>query len=216
MSSSNYARFKVGQPSSKWIIARFNPDGAESSATNHQGRICYYRAGAWYVPLNGGIPANHVSSERIWGIPAFVQAKEALAKADGTAETPVITPEVAKAAGLNPKDAVGQKKAPLHLIPVAALAAEAAAFRDGVRKYGAANWRITGVQASIYIAAALRHISLWYDGGEDVASDSKVKHLGHARACLGIVLDAEACGTLTDDRPPAVPGLEAILAGLGA
>lgn len=117
---------------------------------------------------------------------------------------------------VNPKDAVGQKKAPLHLIPVAALAAEAGAFRDGVRKYGAANWRITGVQASIYIAAALRHISLWYDGGEDVASDSKVKHLGHARACLGIVLDAEACGTLTDDRPPAVPGLEAILAGLGA
>lgn len=119
-------------------------------------------------------------------------------------------------ASVNPKDAVGQKKAPLHLLPVAALAAEAAAFRDGVHKYGAANWRVSGVQASIYIAAALRHISLWYDGGEDVASDSKVKHLGHARACLGIVLDAEACGTLTDDRPPAVPGLEAILSGLGA
>lgn len=209
MSSSYYAEFKVGQPATAFSLVRFNPGKAESRATNHQGSICYYQAGAWYVPRDGGIPASRAISDQIWGIP------EAIAGI-GTAETPVLTPEVAKAAGLNPKDAVGQKKAPLHLIPVAALAAEAGAFRDGVRKYGAANWRITGVQASVYIAAALRHISLWYDGGEDVASDSKVKHLGHARACLGIVLDAEACGTLTDDRPPAVPGLEAILAGLGA
>lgn len=212
MSSSDYAKFKVGQPSAKYCIVRFNPEGSEHTATNYLGKVCYYQAGAWYVPLNGGIPANHVSSEVVWSIPAAIQAARAL----GTAETPVLTPELAKAAGVNPKDVAGQKKAPLHLIPVAALAAEAGAFRDGVRKYGAANWRITGVQASIYIAAALRHISLWYDGGEDVAGDSKVKHLGHARACLGIVLDAEACGTLTDDRPPAVPGLEAILAGLGA
>lgn len=217
MATSEYAKFKVGQPSTKYSLVRFNPEGAESKATNGLGSVCYYRAGSWYVPKNGGIPASHQSSERIWGIPAEASSATPLAKGiDLLVAATTAAEVVASTAGVNPKDAVGQKKAPLHLIPVAALAAEAGAFRDGVRKYGAANWRTTGVQASVYIAAALRHISLWYDGGEDVASDSKVKHLGHARACLGIVLDAEACGTLTDDRPPAVPGLEAILAGLGA
>jgi hypothetical protein len=28
-----------------------------------------------------------------------------------------------------------------------------------------------------------------------------VRHLGHAKACLGILLDAEATGNLIDDRP---------------
>ena len=33
------------------------------------------------------------------------------------------------------------------------------------------------------------------------APDSKAHHLGHARACLGILLDAMANGCLEDDRP---------------
>lgn len=107
----------------------------------------------------------------------------------------------------NPKDVQGRKKAPLHLIPATAQVHLARAFNDGVQKYGQANWREKGVNASVYVAAAQRHLALWYDGGEELADDSKVHHLGHAMACLAIILDAQQCGKLNDDRPDAVPGL---------
>lgn len=107
----------------------------------------------------------------------------------------------------NPKDIQGRKKAPLHLIPAVAQVHLSRAFNDGVQKYGQANWREKGVNASVYVAAAQRHLALWYDGGEELAEDSKVHHLGHAMACLAIILDAQQCGKLNDDRPDAVPGL---------
>lgn len=109
--------------------------------------------------------------------------------------------------GGNPKDAQGRKKVPLHLIPAVAQVHLARAFNDGVQKYGQANWRKSGVNASVYVSAAQRHLALWYDGGEELADDSKVHHLGHAMACLAIILDAQQCGKLNDDRPDAVPGL---------
>lgn len=102
----------------------------------------------------------------------------------------------------NPKDLLGIKKPPLDLIPAAAELHESMAMANGAGKYGPYNWRGKQVRASIYIAAALRHLKSWQDG-ERVASDSGVHHLGHARACLGILLDAEATGNLIDDRPPA-------------
>jgi hypothetical protein len=52
----------------------------------------------------------------------------------------------------------------------------------------------------VYVDAALRHLNAWFDG-EQEASDSGVHHLGHARACMAILLDAEATGNLIDDRP---------------
>ena len=103
----------------------------------------------------------------------------------------------------NPKDAFGSVKVPLHLVPAVGTAHEAMAFKDGARKYGPYNWRAKEVVASIYVSAAKRHIDAWFDG-EELSADAKVKHLGHARACLGIILDAEASGTLIDDRP--LPG----------
>ena len=111
----------------------------------------------------------------------------------------------------NPKSTQGAKKVPLGLIPTAASAEMAKAFADGCRKYGQANWRDTGVSATVYIHALLRHVALYYDGGEEVASDSGVHHLGHAMACLAIILDAAACGKLVDDRPTPVPNLEQLL-----
>lgn len=111
----------------------------------------------------------------------------------------------------NPKSVQGSKKFALRLAPTVALIHLNAALEDGVKKYGAANWRDKGVAASVYIDAALRHIQLYYDGGEDVASDSKVKHLGHSMACLAIILDAEASNTLKDDRPQPMPGLAKLL-----
>ncbi|MFZ3194099.1 MAG: dATP/dGTP diphosphohydrolase domain-containing protein [Moraxellaceae bacterium] len=102
----------------------------------------------------------------------------------------------------NPKTVYGQAKPSLGLVPGAALVHCAEALRDGSAKYGRANWRDDPVSVSTYYDATLRHMTQWLDGeGTDPAS--KVHHLGHAMANLAILLDAEAHGTLIDDRPPA-------------
>lgn len=108
----------------------------------------------------------------------------------------------------NPKDRVGAHKPPLHLIPPAAELLESMVMALGAKKYGAFNWRTSSVKASIYVAAARRHLLQWFDGQDD-DPESGVSHLAHARACLGILLDAIATNHLVDDRPP--PGVSADL-----
>jgi hypothetical protein len=103
----------------------------------------------------------------------------------------------------NPKDAIGNRKLQLGLVPFAFQALTALALTDGKYKYGAHNWTIGGVRASIYIDAAMRHLQRWNNGQEN-DPDSNVHNLGHAAACLAILLDAEARGVLRDDRPPAM------------
>lgn len=102
----------------------------------------------------------------------------------------------------NPKDRVGANKPPLHLIPATAEITESMVMALGAKKYGPYNWRETKVRASVYVAAARRHLAQWFDGQED-DPESGVSHLAHARACLGILLDAMATNQLVDDRPPA-------------
>ena len=111
----------------------------------------------------------------------------------------------------NPKSVQGAKKHSLRLLLLPAQVAACAALEDGCKKYGAANWRETGVAASVYMDAALRHMFQYFDGGEQVASDSGVHHLGHAIACLAIILDAEHQGTLIDDRPQPCLGASELL-----
>lgn len=113
--------------------------------------------------------------------------------------------QVSKAETSNPKDILGSKKVPLEQVCPVAMAHEACAMLDGTLKYGFRNWREKDVVAMIYVAAALRHISAWAEG-EETASDSGVHHLGHARACLGILLDAQANGNLIDNRSKGVYG----------
>ena len=108
----------------------------------------------------------------------------------------------------NPKDRIGATKPPLHLIPPAAEILEAVVMGLGAAKYGPFNWRTANVKATIYIAAAKRHLVQWLDGQDD-DPESGVSHLAHARACLGILLDALATGHLVDDRP--APGVAAAL-----
>lgn len=103
-------------------------------------------------------------------------------------------------ADANPKDTVGQAKTPFHLVPASATAQEAEVMRTGAAKYGAYNWRSSAVKASVYVSALQRHVATYFDG-EDLDPESGLSHLAHARANLGILLDAEACGTLIDDRP---------------
>lgn len=72
------------------------------------------------------------------------------------------------------------------------------AMLNGSLKYGRANWRRIGVKASIYVDACQRHLSAWFEGRE--ADEEGVPHLASALACLAIIVDAEAAGTLIDDR----------------
>ena len=111
--------------------------------------------------------------------------------------------------GSNPKDLLGVKKVQLNLVPASSTIYQALAMENGAARYGAYNWRKNKVIASIYIAAAARHMQAWYDSGEECAEDSGVPHLGHALACLGIIVDALETGNLVDDRP--TPGAAAAL-----
>lgn len=99
----------------------------------------------------------------------------------------------------NPKTAYGNAKPDLGLVPPAAIVATAVAFQDGAVKYGPYNWRKNDVPASVYISAALRHLLAWADG-EETAADSGAHHLGHAMACMAILVDAQATKCLIDDR----------------
>jgi hypothetical protein len=101
----------------------------------------------------------------------------------------------------NPKDRIGKTKPPLHLVPSSSIIFEALAMGDGAEKYEPFNWRETAVEAMTYIGACKRHVEAWVDR-EELASDSLVHHLGHAKACLGIILDAMVNDKLIDNRPP--------------
>lgn len=106
----------------------------------------------------------------------------------------------------NPKDKFGKAKVPMSAVSPTAIAYEALAMADGIEKYGKTNWRENDVIASIYVDACIRHLQAWYDSREEFSADTVAKgrpihHLGHARACLGIIIDALEGGNLIDDRP---------------
>ncbi|WP_058599302.1 dATP/dGTP diphosphohydrolase domain-containing protein [Aureimonas ureilytica] len=99
-----------------------------------------------------------------------------------------------------PKTIVGRTNTPsLTPVPSTSLAWLAEAHADGARKYGPLNWRETPIPLTIYIDAMVRHL-LALREGQDCAPDSGLPHLAHVMAGASIVLDAEACGTLIDDR----------------
>ena len=99
----------------------------------------------------------------------------------------------------NPKDAIGCNKIPMHLFPETATILGALALLDGMLKYGRSNWREAGVRASIYYDATKRHLNAWFEG-EDTDPDSGLPHLGHAVACIALLIDATASDKLKDDR----------------
>lgn len=104
----------------------------------------------------------------------------------------------------NPKDAIGIKKVSTFVIPSYPQFLEGIVFMSGARKYGAFNWRASGVRFSVYFDALQRHINAFKEG-EDIDSESGVSHLAHARACLAIILDSMKMGNWVDDRPPKYP-----------
>ncbi len=101
--------------------------------------------------------------------------------------------------GLNPKDLVGAKKAPLTLVPPSAVIAMAEAMAVGAAKYGPFNWRDQPIQVRTYVEATLRHLYAFLDG-QARAEDTGVSHLAHAMAGLAILNDAIALGAIDDNR----------------
>lgn len=79
----------------------------------------------------------------------------------------------------------------------------------GAAKYNPFNWNDQPVDATTYYSAAMRHLLSWFSG-EEKDPESGASHLAHVRACMGIIMDAQACGTLIDDRPICASAAEAI------
>lgn len=99
----------------------------------------------------------------------------------------------------DPKGEAGSRKTPLGLIPSPAMEETAKAMKYGADRYGAYNWRKTGVCATTYVHAILRHLNAWRDG-EDNDPESGITHIAHIAASCNILMDAAACGKLEDDR----------------
>jgi len=111
----------------------------------------------------------------------------------------------------NPKTVIGLSKPSTWAIPGVALLHLGKAMADGMRKYGLMNWRTKKVSSSVYFDAIERHLIAWKDG-ENLAADSGCHHLAHVMACCAILLDADANGSLNDDRPVAGPAGDVIKA----
>lgn len=112
----------------------------------------------------------------------------------------------------NPKDAISDKKIPLWLLsPIAKIKWALAQFA-GLIKYGAWNWRIAGVRASVYISAMERHME-GFKSGEEFDPVDGTDHLGNIMACCAILIEAREAGMLTDDRPPRIDHRRAVAQG---
>lgn len=99
----------------------------------------------------------------------------------------------------NPKRQYGITSIPLNLWSPLASAYGAVSLYCGSLKYGQGNYKATPVEASIYIAAALRHLLAWAEGEEFDPADG-CPNLGGVLANVAILLDARAVGNLIDDR----------------
>ena len=111
----------------------------------------------------------------------------------------IVQPEPEAHVTNDPKGAAGALKTPLGLIPPYAMEQTAWVHKFGASKYGIFNWRSTGVCASTYINAIMRHLNAWRDG-EDLDPESGISHLAHIACSCNIMMDANYCEKLQDDR----------------
>jgi len=102
---------------------------------------------------------------------------------------------------MNPKGIEGLKKPQLQIIPTEFSVQVANALMFGASKYGPWNWRGSKVEIMTYLGAMKRHIDAVIDG-EDIDPESGFHHLGHVAANCAIVIDAQKCSMMIDNRPP--------------
>jgi hypothetical protein len=100
----------------------------------------------------------------------------------------------------NPKDAVGSLKVPMSVVSATVIAEIAVGMLEGASKYGRHNYRHSGVRASVYYDAAMRHLMAWWEG-EDIDPDSGMSHITKCLTTLVVLRDAQQHGMCTDDRP---------------
>ncbi len=106
---------------------------------------------------------------------------------------------------VNPKDMAARDKVPMWSLPSIGAVHGAMSTGDGMRKgYKAYNWRDKPISMMEHIGAIERHIAALKDG-EDYVTDGMASHLGCVISTASIILDAQQCGSLDDDRP--TPGL---------
>ena len=101
---------------------------------------------------------------------------------------------------INPKDAIGSKKVPMSVVSAPVMMEIALAMMEGARKYGAHNYRVAGVRASVYYDACMRHLMAWHEG-ENIDIDSGLSHISKALGCLTVLRDSMILGNWKDDRP---------------
>lgn len=104
----------------------------------------------------------------------------------------------------NPKDALGIAKVPFSTISAPVLGELGLAMMEGALKYGRHNYRVSGVRASVYYDAALRHLTDFYEG-EDIDPGSGLPHIVKVMACMAVLRDSQWQDNWVDDRPPKSP-----------
>ena len=114
----------------------------------------------------------------------------------------------------NPKDRIGEMKAPVGYYPNSARIGASRVFANSAPEYGRSNWRTKKVRLSIYLDAIDRH-SIALRAGQDIDPKSGLPHEDHINACAAIINEARAIGNLFDDRlelDPSARILDAITA----
>lgn len=96
----------------------------------------------------------------------------------------------------DPKAQAGSKKCPMVLLPPIALEEIAWVHQLGSSKYGAFNWRYTGISSDTYISAIMRHL-MAIAKGEWLDPESGRPHAAHIACSCNILMDADHHGKLT-------------------
>lgn len=116
---------------------------------------------------------------------------------DPIAKTPFPTtaaPDVKKAAG--------DLKCPMHLLPPEFLRQTAVALKSGADKYGAYNWRKSGLRLDTYVGAILRHTTSMAEG-EWLDPGSGLPHIAMIAANAAVLIDCDYVGKLEGKEGPA-------------
>lgn len=185
------------------------PDIMPDYLTNATVRFVFREGQRWRTERGGVARVNSISGSGAWVTVdtkngAHTYRVNELGKAEssegGENLIEIVPISAVKSPSTNPKDAIGNVKLPLHLWPAEATALGCLGMLEGALKYGRNNYVSgDGVIASIYVAACLRHIALWFSG-QELSSDVNGDHIGNALACLAIIAKARAHGKLIDDR----------------
>ena len=93
-------------------------------------------------------------------------------------------------------------KAPVSLLPLVLLMGVVRVLEFGANKYAPYNWS-KGMQWSVCMDCALRHLIKWWWCGEENDEETGESHLDHAIANLIFLRHYVSTYKEGDDRPPA-------------